>query len=154
MVYAEISEMYNSLTRTEGVLDTEMLDKMVYYTACVAAILLIVLMVIVFINDYSNDTTKIASLISFSAIIAGITMITNIVLLYTMKPKQKRVLPLMKLAQVNKLKKKIKNGLIAIFTVCAAGALGLGYITAYVHQTNFKQLTQSAYKRLRQGISH
>ena len=89
MVYAEISEMYNSLTRTEGVLDTEMLDKMVYYTACVAAILLIVLMVIVFINDYSNDTTKIASLISFSAIIAGITMITNIVLLYTMKPKQK-----------------------------------------------------------------
>ena len=145
-IYSEFSELYYSLTKTPGLLDTEQISKMVNYTKIIGWIMLYILLLIGLITD----KRKMARSVSLLAIIAGITIIINIVLLYNMKPKQRRV-PLLKLAQVNKLKKRIQTEAINIFLVCAGGAFTIGLFLAYVQGTNYFQIARNPRQFLYKG---
>lgn len=68
-------------------------------------------------------------------------MIVNIVLLSSMKPKQRRIAPLMKLAQVKTLKSRIQKEVFVIFLVVAAGFYSIGTFLQYFQGTNFSQIS-------------
>ena len=145
-IYAEFSELYYSLARTPGLLNTEEISKMVNYTKTIGWIMVYILLLILLLND----KRKMARYVSLVAFIAGITIIINIVVLYNMKPKQRRV-PLLKLAQVNKLKKRIQTEAMNIFLVCAVGTFTIGLFLAYVQGTNYFQIARNPRQFLYKG---
>ena len=137
-VYAEISGLYSSLTRTPELLDTDEIDKIVYYNVIIAVFVGISLsLTSLFIL---SDRKTVTTCISIIAFITGITMIFNIILLSTMKPKQRRIKPLMMLAQVNTLKSKIQKEVIVIFLIVAGGFYSIGTFIQYFQATDFTQI--------------
>ena len=148
-VKAEISELYSSLTRTPEVLDIEEIEKIVFYNVIIAVF-------VVFTLGFTSliiltDRGRVITSLSIIAIITGITMIVNIVLLSTMKPKQRRIAPLMKLKQVKTLKSRITTEVIVIFLVVAFGFYNLGFFLQYFQRTNFKQIYRTSKQYLYGG---
>lgn len=138
-VYAEISGLYSSLTRTPELLDIDELEKIVYYNVLIAVFVAFTLSLTSLI--ILSDRKTVTMYISMIAIITGITMIVNIVLLSSMTPKQRRIAPLMKLAQVKTLKSRIQKEVFVIFLVVAAGFYSIGTFLQYFQATNFSQIS-------------